>query len=115
MKDPKTSVKEFSISQYPRPQNKLESGRLGYSDGEFMGYSLRNGQYRYTMWLKDTFRTRKTYSNDLVVATELYDYVKDPNETVNVVNDPGYVLVAKELNSKLIEFFRSQQKKLNNK
>ncbi|MEI7423847.1 MAG: sulfatase [Prolixibacteraceae bacterium] len=115
MKDPKTSVKEFSISQYPRPQNKLESGRLGWSDGEFMGYSLRTGQYRYTMWLKDTFRTRKTFSNELVVATELYDYAIDPNETVNVVNDPGYVGVAKELNGKLTEFFRSQHKKLNNK
>lgn len=114
MKDPKAAVKEFSISQYPRPQNKLESGRLGWSDGEFMGYSLRTGQYRYTVWLKDTFRTRKTFSNDLVVATELYDYVKDPNETVNVVNDPGYIGVTKELNGKMIEFFRSQQKKLKN-
>ncbi len=114
MKDPKTVVKEFSVSQYPRPQNKLESGRLGWSDGEFMGYSLRTGQYRYTMWLKDTFRTKKTFGNDLVVATELYDYAKDPNETVNVVNDPGYSGITKELNGKLIEFFHSQQKKLNN-
>lgn len=114
MKDPKAMVKEFSVSQYPRPQNKLESGRLGWSDGEFMGYSLRTGQYRYTIWLKDTFRTKKTFSNDLVVATELYDYKKDPNETVNVVNDPGYTGVAKELKGKMIEFFRSQQKKLNN-
>lgn len=114
MKNPKAMVKEFSVSQYPRPFNKLESGRLGWSDGEFMGYSLRTGQYRYTMWLKDTFRTKKTFSKDLVVATELYDYSKDPNETINVVNDPGYTSAAKELNGKMIEFFLSQHKKLNN-
>lgn len=114
MKDPKVTIKEFSMSQYPRPQNKLESGRLGWSDGEFMGYSLRTNQFRYTMWLKDTFRTKKTFRSDLVIATELYDYEKDPNETVNVADDPGYSKVAKELNGKMTEFFKSQQKKLNN-
>lgn len=112
MKDPKVTVKEYSVSQYPRPQNKLESARLGWSDGEFMGYSLRTNSYRYTIWLKDTFRTSKTFSKELVVATELYDYGKDPNETVNVVNEPGYTGIAKELNGKMIEFFQRQQKKL---
>jgi iduronate 2-sulfatase len=113
MKNPKASVKEFSVSQYPRPANKLENARLGWSDGEFMGYSIRTTKYRYTIWLKDSYRSYKPYSKDLVVATELYDYNKDPNETVNVVDQKEYAAVSKEMNEKMISFLASQLK--NNK
>jgi arylsulfatase A-like enzyme len=110
MRDPKVSVKEFSVSQYPRPANNLENARLGWSDGEFMGYSIRTGKYRYTIWLKDTFRSYKPYNKDLVVASELYDYEKDPNETVNVVDDKVYASVAKDMNDKMLRFLSSQVK-----
>jgi arylsulfatase A-like enzyme len=110
MKDPKVSVKEFSVSQYPRPANKLENARLGWSNGEFMGYSIRTEKYRYTLWLKDTFRSYKPYNKDLVVASELYDYEKDPNETVNVVDDKVYASVAKDMNDKMLRFLSSQVK-----
>jgi arylsulfatase A-like enzyme len=110
MKDPKVTVKEFSVSQYPRPANKLENARLGWSDGEFMGYSIRTAKYRYTIWLKDTFRSYQPYNKDLVVASELYDYEKDPNETVNVVDDKVYASVAKDMNDKMLRFLSSQVK-----
>ena len=110
MKDPKVSVKEFSVSQYPRPANKIENARLGWSDGEFMGYSIRTAKYRYTIWLKDTFRSYKPYNKDLVVASELYDYEKDPNETVNVVDDKIYASVAKDMNDKMLRFLSGQVK-----
>ncbi|HWS01757.1 MAG TPA: sulfatase-like hydrolase/transferase, partial [Prolixibacteraceae bacterium] len=113
MKNPKSSVKEFSVSQYPRPSNKLENARLGWSDGEYMGYSIRTEKYRYTIWLKDGYRSYKPFSKDLVVAGELYDYGKDPNETVNVVEDKEYASVAKEMDKKMVSFLTSQQK--NNK
>ncbi len=111
MKNPKATVKDFSISQYPRTLDKLDTERLGWSDGQYMGYSLRTGKYRYTIWMKDSFRSYKPFSEDLIVATELYDYVKDPNETVSVVNEKEYASIAKELNSKMVNFLNSQYKK----
>jgi len=110
MKNPNASVKEFSVSQYPRPSNKLENARLGWSDGEYMGYSIRTEKYRYTVWLKNSFRSYKPYSKELVVASELYDYSKDPNETINVVGEKAYAAVSKELNEKMVNFLVSQEK-----
>jgi iduronate 2-sulfatase len=109
MKDPKKSVRDFAVSQYPRPANQIENARLGWSKGEYMGYSLRTGRYRYTIWMKDSFRSSKPFSKELVVATELYDYQKDPNETVNVADDMKYASVAKDLNEKMISFFEMQR------
>ena len=111
MKNPVTTVKEFSVSQYPRPSNKLENARLGWSDGEYMGYSLRTEKYRYTVWLKNSFRSYKPYSEALVAVSELYDYSKDPNETINVVGEKEYAAVSKELNEKMVKFLASQQNK----
>lgn len=113
MKNPNTTVKEYSVSQYPRPSNKLENSRLGWSDGEYMGYSIRTSKYRYTLWLKDSYRSYKAYRKDLVVARELYDYDKDPNETVNVVDEKEYAAASKEMNEKMVSFLASQLK--NNK
>ena len=111
MKNPAARVKEFSVSQYPRTQNKLETERLGYSDGEFTGYSIRTDRYRYTMWLKDSYRSSKPFNADLVVAGELFDYEKDPNETVNVLDEKEYSSVSKEMREKLIRFLASQASK----
>lgn len=111
MKNPNTSVKGFSVSQYPRTLNKLDTERLGWSDGQFMGYSIRTNQFRYTIWLKDSYRSYKPFSKNLVVATELYDYAKDPNETINVVDLKEYALVTKDLNEKMVDFLATQFKK----
>lgn len=111
MKNPDVSVKDFSVSQYPRTRSTLDSERLGWSDGQFMGYSIRTGQYRYTIWMKDSFRSNQPYKKDLVVARELYDYKNDPNETVNVVDDKKYALVTNDMNDKMLSFLTSQVKK----
>ncbi len=111
MKNPDASVKDFSVSQYPRTRSTLDSERLGWSDGQFMGYSIRTGQYRYTIWMKDSFRSNQPYKKDLEVARELYDYKNDPNETVNVVDYKKYALVTKDMNDKMLSFLTSQVKK----
>jgi arylsulfatase A-like enzyme len=110
MKNPKAKVKEFSVSQYPRSTNSVEKTRLGYAEGNFMGYSIRNERYRFTMWLKDGFRSDKVYTKELVVATELYDYQKDPLEKVNVVNEKSYQKIVAKMTNQLLEFFDSQTK-----
>jgi len=110
MKNPKTTVKDYSVSQYPRSLDKLDTERLGWSDGQYMGYSIRTGQYRYTIWMKESFRSYKPFNKDLIVATELYDYQKDPNETVNVVNEKEYAAVTKEMNEKMVSFLTNQPK-----
>lgn len=112
MKSPKTKVKDFSVSQYPRSGSDSESQRLGFADGKCMGYSIRTARYRYTIWLKDNFRTNRSFDKSLVVATELYDYQKDPNETINVVSEKGYGKVSKELNEKMLRYFEDQRIKL---
>jgi arylsulfatase A-like enzyme len=66
--NPQRSWKKAAFSQYPR--------------GRVMGYSMRTERFRYTEW-----RNRKT--NELM-ARELYDHKKDPQENVNVVDQPQY-------------------------
>jgi hypothetical protein len=65
---PDRQWKKAAFSQYPR--------------GKVMGYSMRTRRFRYTEW-----RNRKT---DKVMARELYDHAKDPQENVNAVADPEY-------------------------
>lgn len=104
------SVKDFSISQYPRSGTKSETERQGYASSKVMGYSLRDKKYRYTIWLTNDFRSNKPFSADLVVGIELYDYEKDPNETVNVADSKEYKSVAKDLKSKMLAFLATQVK-----
>jgi arylsulfatase A-like enzyme len=115
MKNPDTTVKEFSVSQYPRGGSDAETGRLGFAEGKYMGYSIRTTQYRYTIWMKDNFRTNLPFDQNLVVATELYDYLKDPNETINVVDEKSYSNVSKDLKVKILDYFEKQQIKLSKK
>ena len=104
------SVKDFSISQYPRKLKKAEMTKLGYTDSKMMGYSLRTDQYRYTIWMNN-FTSKQAYNESQVYASEMYDYVKDPLEKVNVVNDKNYTTTSAALKSKMIAFFKSQELK----
>lgn len=73
MKGKNCNIKPYAVSQYPR--------------GELMGYSIRDNRYRYTIWVE--WKNRKA-NYDVVMAEELYDYVKDKNETVNLINEQSY-------------------------
>jgi len=80
IQDPSASVREASLSQYPR------NGK--------MGYSLRTERYRYTRWVS---------SNGSTYARELYDYQVDPLETTNVYFDPAHELIIQHLDSLMSE------------
>jgi len=108
MKNSKTVVKDFSVSQYPRKLKKAEMIKKGYADSKMMGYSIRTKKYRYTIWMNN-FTSADKFSLEKVYASELYDYVKDPLETVNVVADKKYVSVSKEMNAKMIAYFKSKE------
>ena len=106
----KAKGKEFAISQYPRKLKKAEMAKLGYTDAKMMGYSLRTNQYRYTIWMNN-FNSKEAFNESQVYASEMYDYVKDPLEKVNVVNDKNYTSISASLKSKMIAFFKSQETK----
>lgn len=95
MRNPQASVKDYAISQYPR-------------EGK-MGYTLRTAHHRLTWWMKSEFRSNEAFSPELIAARELYDYGKDPLETVNVVDDKTYQAVVADLNQKMAAFFQSQK------
>ncbi len=73
LKDPKAAVKRGAFTQHPRP---------AYYKGqpETMGVSVRTDRVRYTEW--------RDFKSGKIVARELYDHLRDPKETANVVGQP---------------------------
>jgi hypothetical protein len=66
--DPQRPWKKAAFSQYPR--------------GKVMGYTMRTERFRYTEW-----QNRKTGA---VLALELYDHNRDPQENENAADQPEY-------------------------
>ena len=110
MKNPASKVKAYAVSQYPRSNATAENERLGYAQANAMGYSIRTEQYRYTIWMNNGYRSTQPFNKDWIIGTELYDYKKDPLETVNVVKDKKYAAVSKKLNEQMLAFLKSQVK-----
>ncbi len=96
MKDPSANVKEYSISQYPRA-------------GKRMGYTLRTQRYRLVMWMRNDWRSTKKFDESFVETMELYDYEKDPLETVSQQNNPKYKDVLDDLKEKMITYFKEYE------
>jgi arylsulfatase A-like enzyme len=111
MKNPTIKIKEFSVSQYPRSSPSNEKDRLGYANADYMGYSIRTERYRYTVWMKSRWRTSKEFNQEFVLATELYDYKKDKNETINFAKQKKYAAVVAKMNSYMIAYFAGEYKK----
>ncbi|MEQ8790426.1 MAG: sulfatase [Pirellulaceae bacterium] len=79
LEDPWRAWKTAAFTQHPRP---------AYYRGkpEAMGYSMRNGRWRYTEW--------RTLDGAAAVAVELYDQLLDPHETVNLAGTADKKLLA---------------------
>jgi arylsulfatase A-like enzyme len=110
MKKPATIVKEYAVSQYPRSNGGTETERSGYADSKVMGYSIRNQQYRFTLWMGNNFRSSQPFNKDYIIGTELYDYKNDPLEKANVAKENKYAATSKKMYQQIIDFFKSQQK-----
>ncbi|KAH9260651.1 hypothetical protein BASA81_001118 [Batrachochytrium salamandrivorans] len=111
-------LKEFSVASYPRcsdPQVVNASTyassctTLGEDTIRYMGYSIRNIQYRYTQWRRWMSDSQQAdWSNAGLVAAELYDHggdtlASDPAafENVNLVDNPTYLITATVLRRSL--------------
>lgn len=75
VENPNRPWKKAAFSQYPR--------------GKVMGYTMRTERFRYTEW-----QDRKTGE---VMARELYDHEKDPQENINAAAHPQYEQDVKQL------------------
>ncbi|MCG8581748.1 MAG: sulfatase [Bacteroidales bacterium] len=90
-------VKNYAISQFPRGNN-------------IMGYTIRNQQYRYTVWLKGKFRENLIYQQPVIVASELYDYINDPLEKVSLSNSKEHQTLKQEMEAQLLQILNSQKR-----
>ena len=81
--DAEAKVRPVAISQYPRS----DAGK------SLMGYSIRDERWRLTLW--------RDRSANTIHATELYDEVNDPHETVNVATKAEHAEVIARLSKHL--------------
>ena len=72
-------VRPVAISQYPR----TDAGKA------LMGYSIRDDRWRLVLW--------RNRADNTIHATELYDEVGDPHETVNVATRAEHAEVVARL------------------
>jgi arylsulfatase A-like enzyme/GH35 family endo-1,4-beta-xylanase len=69
------------VSVMNNPDSSVRTGALTlFSRSGAKGYSYRTERYRYIEWI----------DNGLIVARELYDYERDPMETINLAYESGY-------------------------
>ena len=92
--DPATTIaQDYAFHQYAR--------------GKRMGYSIRTDRYRLTEWYDDNYRSTQKYDESKLLATELYDYEKDPLETVNWAKDKNYNAIKEQLHNKLVAHLKA--------
>lgn len=75
--EPSKAVKPAAFTQHPRPAY-YDRTPKGVPDA--MGYSIRTDKVRYTEW--------RDWETGKLVGAELYDHVKDPGETCNLIDAP---------------------------
>jgi iduronate 2-sulfatase len=89
--DRDAEVKDFAISQFPRPV----SYNFSKKPPTNMGYSIRTKDYRYTRWVE--FQTGK------LLAEEFYDLKADGIERRNEIHNLEYTPVIDQLKRRLGE------------
>ena len=106
--NPKSKVKDFAVSQFSRTTTETYTigsdtdlkGKAKELEDDIMGYALRNDRYRLVEWTRG-FKSYMPFSQDKVLAYELYDYKNDPLEKHNLANKPEYASLVKKLASQL--------------
>lgn len=88
LENPGKAGKSAAFSQHTRESYKRDI----YPDRDVMGYSVRTPQYRFTRWQTGTVENPRD-----VIAIELYDHQKDPDENVNLAGNPAYAAIVKQM------------------
>ena len=91
MLNPSHMIKSSALSQWP--------------SGNRMGYAIRNKRYRYVEWV--TGDTRQSYDEITVISRQLFDYKKDPLETINLADESQYKEIANYLQNELKTYFKN--------
>ena len=78
-------------------------GRTRTVDGEQMGYAIRTDRYRYVEWYK--WKKEEKIKGDFI-CSELFDHNTDPQENINIANDPGNKETVKLLSEQLKKGWR---------
>jgi uncharacterized sulfatase len=86
--DPSAKWDKPALTQVSRGTPTATGEPLGKNPW-FLGYSVRTERYRYTEW--DSGKK----------GSQLYDYEKDPAELKNLVDDPAYIDVVKQMKALL--------------
>jgi arylsulfatase A-like enzyme len=81
--DPSRTWKPAAFSQFPRPAAQTGGKAL-------MGYAMRTDRYRFIRWVERN-------NHEKVHAVELYDHQTDPQENVNIANDPANAALVSKL------------------
>lgn len=87
--DPAAKVKDFAISQIPRP---VSYNFVRRQPGN-MGYSIRNQRFRYTKWV--------TFNTGAILAEEFYDYKTDELERRNQIGNSEHTSTIKQMKQQL--------------
>jgi iduronate 2-sulfatase len=104
MRKPRSRVKDYAVSQYPRTSDKAATQQRAYEQGDVMGYSIRTDRYRYTLWLRGAYRSRRPLETAQVAGVELYDYRRDPKERINAADDASYADVRQRMHGYLVDY-----------
>jgi len=94
LEDPKRPADKPAFSQYPRGSEK--------TNNPMMGYSITDGRWRYTEWLRTDTGERK--------LRELYDLANDPHITRNIADDPTHASTIEELAAQLLKAGRQVER-----
>jgi len=111
MRKPRHRVKDYAVSQYPRTADRAATQQRAYEQGDVMGYSIRTDRYRYTLWLQGAYRSPRPLETAQVEGVELYDYRKDPFETVNAADDRSYAQVQTRMHGHLVAYLEKYASK----
>ncbi len=87
--NPELSWKSAAFSQYPR----AKKGNRHEGHGDIMGYAIRTERHRYVEW--------REWESGNVLARELYDEERDPEEMINQAANPEYASVLADLEGQL--------------
>jgi arylsulfatase A-like enzyme len=83
LKDPNHQWKKAAFSIWVQKKYRYDL------ETQIIGYAMKTDRYRYIEW-------KHTKSGE-IKARELYDHQTDPQENINVINDPKYIDTLKEL------------------